>query len=450
MNNTMSKIKALIFLSAFISLQKSSAQTTDTLRVLSYNVLYLGDTPPCQGPHSTWEGYVKTILSYANADIVGFVKRASEDTYGSAPAGFADSLLVQSFNAAFPGRYAYCPYTNVSEADNISTLYYNQEKLGYESILSTYSNITDFDTYKLYYKSTDLATTHDTIFLYVTLNHTNSGSGSSDATTRGQQIAGEMAAIETHFGSLPNMINMGDFNFHTSTETGYQTLVAPTNLNYRYYDPPFYPDAIYSYPADWDNNPSDYASSLTVSTRENSGSPNSCSSDVDGGKSWYDHIFLSKNIINNADHIGYMSNSFKVMGNDGNRLGISVNSSPSNTSAPTAVINDIFEMSEHYPIMLDLVVNNIATSVPNVAVEKDQISVVNPADGMLNIHFPPSLTGKNTGFTCTDVLGRVQIKEDLLQVAGTVQIPLNLQTGVYYLTFTQDGLIVGQMSIFKK
>ncbi len=46
----------------------------DTLHVLAYSVLYIGDTPPCQAPHDVLENYLKTVISYTNADIVGLEK----------------------------------------------------------------------------------------------------------------------------------------------------------------------------------------------------------------------------------------------------------------------------------------------------------------------------------------------------------------------------------------
>jgi hypothetical protein len=427
----------------------------DTLRVFSYSVLYIGDTPPCQGPHSVYEGYLETILSYANPDIAGLVKRESEDMYGSAPVGFADSLLVNSFNAAYPGRYAYCPYTNTAEADNITTLYYNQQKLGFAGMLCSYSNITDFDTYKLFYKSANLASTHDTIFLYVTLNHDNSGSSSSNAATRGEQIAGEMAQIETYFTSLPNMINMGDFNTQNSSEACYQTLVTPANLNYRYYDPPFYPDATFTYPAGWDADPAAYASYLTVSTRETSSDPNSCSGNSGGGKLWFDHIFLSANIINQADHVSYIPHSFQVIGNDGNRVGNPENSSPANTSAPAAVINDIFQMSEHYPITLSLLVDtSAAASVTAILPQQEKVTVVNPVDGQLVMYFTKGLAGKTINITCIDELGRLQMKTSIASAGETAQIPCTLSPGFYFLRFTTPmaigGEVISQVAIQKR
>ncbi len=421
----------------------------DTLHVLAYSVLYIGDTPPCQAPHDVLENYLKTVISYTNADIVGLEKREPEGSGGTAPVGFADSLLVNSFNAAYPGRFAYCTYTNVSAADNITTLYYNQQKLGYAGLLCTYSNITDFDTWKLYYKTLNLASTHDTTFLYVTLNHTSSGSGSGSATTRAAQIAGEMTQIETHFTSLPNMINMGDFNVHTSTEACYQNLVAPSNLNYRYYDPPFYPDATYSYPADWDVDPNSYASSLTVSTRTGS-LPNTCSSNNSGGWSWYDHIFLSANIINNADHVSYMPHSFRVIGNDGNRLSKAVNASPTNTSAPSVVINAIYQLSEHYPVALDLLVDTSATSISVIKNEKEKVTVANPIETQLVMWFTKDLIGKTIDINCIDVLGRSQMKNSFVANNDMMLLPCTLLPGIYYINVSTNNIRLADIVVTKK
>jgi hypothetical protein len=420
----------------------------DTLRVLSYNVLYLGDTPPCQAPHSVMEGYLETVVAYANPDITGFVKMEAVDASGSGPTHFADSILQYIFNAAYPGRYAYCSYTNYSAASNITMLFYDQQKLGFVNILCSYSDITDFDTYKLYYKTPNLAANHDSIFLYVTLNHTNSGSSSSDAATRGTQISGEMAQIETHFASLPNMINMGDFNVHNSMEACYQALVAPTNLNYRFYDPPFYPDATFSYPADWDNNPNEYSPCLTTSTRTGS-SPNTCSSDFGGGKSWYDHIFLSSNIVNKSDHIGYVPNSFKVIGNDGNRVGVAVVDPPANTSAPAAVINAVYQISQHYPVTLELLVDTSAALATSLVSREDAIVINNPVGKQLTIRFPGEMVGKTVSLQCMDMLGRLQMNNTFVLTGETVQIPCVLQSGTYYLSLSA-GNVVKKMIVTKE
>ena len=118
---------------------------------------------------------MKTIVAYANPDVLTMenasIPLTQDDKYGIAPFGFADSIVDYALDAAFPGRYAYCPFTNASRVNNVQVLFYDQRKLGFVSIVSSYSNITDFNTYKLYYKDPNLAKTHDTTFLYVTPTH---------------------------------------------------------------------------------------------------------------------------------------------------------------------------------------------------------------------------------------------------------------------------------------
>ena len=88
---------ALFFICALFTFNNCFA-IQDTLRLLSYNVLYLGDTPPCQASHSVMEGYLETVVAYTNPDIAGFVKMDAMDASGSAPTHFADSILQYIFN----------------------------------------------------------------------------------------------------------------------------------------------------------------------------------------------------------------------------------------------------------------------------------------------------------------------------------------------------------------
>jgi len=420
----------------------------DTLRAMAYNVLYYGDTPPCQAPHSTLHGYLRTIVGYANPDVIGLEKLAAIPAYpgdnsGTAPAGFGDSILRFALNAAYPSRYAACPFTNASGADNISMLFYDQSKLGFSSIISSYANITDFNTYKLYYKAADLASTHDTVFLYVTLNHTNSGSGTSDASIRQDQIDGYMAQLATHFTTLPNMINMGDFNTHNSSEDCYQDLVAPTNAAFRFYDPPFY-EGIFTYPADWDNNPSSYAAYLTTSTRLSGSVPNSCGTSG-GAKSWYDHMFMSAPIINGTAGIAYVPHSYRSIGNDGDRVGISVNDAPTNTAAPDSVIEAEFQFSNKYPIFARLVVG-LPVGVTDVSNESG-IHVENPVANNLNLHFNKVATTPLV-ITCTDMAGKTLLHQLIPAGADNVQVPFIAPKGAYLLQVT--GQQVNYHSIITK
>lgn len=457
-------IKYLFFLLAVCPCQgyRATAQN-DTIRVMAYNVLAYGEYPLCQGPDSFYNGYLQTIVQFANPDIIGLEKMGSiqtslSDHNYSAAIGFQDSILQYALNTAYPGRYNYCPFTNNAASTTECLVFYDQQKLGFVALTCTYTNTEDFNTYKLYYKDPNLATTHDTTYLYVTDNHDISGNGNE--AQRGAQIAGEMTQISSHFTHLANMINMGDFNVRYSSEPCYQTLTAPADTNFRYYDPPFHPDAAFSYPANWDANPNTFTSCLTTSTRALGNVPNSCGTNG-GAKDWYDHIFLSPWIINNENYISYIPHSFRVIGNDGRRLSISVNDAPTNTSAPSNVINALFQMSNKYPVMVDLLAtsNTTGISLPDpeitpaaVVAQKlieEHVAVVNPIGSALTLHLSNNLLTHTLYIDCVDMLGRSQIHQTILVNTETEQISCNLLPGIYCIIITDDQKIINRSVVAK-
>ena len=393
----------------------------DTLRVMAYNVLYYGNG--CQGPTAQYHQYLKTIVGYGNPDILSLEKMASiptsvDDKSGAAPYGFADSIIKYALNSAFAGRYAYCPFTNSARANNMSVIFYDQHKLGFVNIVASYVNGTDFNTYKLYYKDPFLDKTHDTTFLYITPNHDKSGDEFEEV--REMQIAGEMKSIGHHFKRLGNHINLGDFNARSSKEGFYQLLTTPPDTGFRFYDPPFYPDRVFKYPADWDHD-AKFTAYFTTSTREMKGVPNSCGS-AGGGKNWYDHIFLSSWIVNNANFVRYIPQSYRTIGNDGERYKVAINNANAhvNNSAPANVIEAIYQMSNKYPVMVDLEVtaNSNGISIPDpevfssVITEQDEVIIKGfEASGkalQLSIIFPEALFGQEIKIELFSKDGKVQ------------------------------------------
>jgi endonuclease/exonuclease/phosphatase family metal-dependent hydrolase len=323
----------------------------DIIKVMSYNVLKYGDE--CQGPNATMHSYLKTIIGYAEPDILGLVKveaiPQSEIDKGQSPIGFADSILIGALNAAKPGRYAYCPFTNAARDKDECLLFYNKHKFGFASFSTMVSDISDINMYKLYYLDLNLAKTHDTSFLYVVLLHTASGDVPDD---RNRQVTELMNTIIKYFPALPNMIIMGDFNLRKTNEDGYQAIISNAEKNYRFFDPPFAIDKKVSYPANWDKHPEQYSSYLTTSTRKKWKEPNDCGT---GGaaKGWYDHIFIAPKLADKNNFYHYIPSSYHTIGNDGNRLDASVNDLP-NKSAPSKVLEALYQMSNKYPVMLEL------------------------------------------------------------------------------------------------
>jgi len=341
---------------------------TDTIKVMAYNVLGYGNG--CQAGTSTLNAYLKTIVQYAQPDILSCEKMASFNPLASLPANLAEDITNNALNAAFPAKYAYIIPTNAVAANTVSVLFYNKLKFTFVKTETILANITDFNLYKLYYNDPNLAITRDTTFLYVLVNHTQSGSSSI---ARDIQLTSIMQKLRSKFGYFPNLISMGDFNTHNSLERGYQAMISAADTSTMMSDPPFFPDRLLKYPAEWENNTSLFSSYLTTTTRALATVPNACGT-AGGAKSWYDHILISPLLVNGTNYMRYLPNSYQTIGNDGNRTGVDVISTTpiQNASAPKAVINAIYQFSDKYPIAIKLIVkaNRNAYSV-NDPIEKN-------------------------------------------------------------------------------
>ncbi len=426
----------------------TAAAQVDTLRVMVYNTLDYGSN--CQGTDSFLHAQLKNTIGFANPDLIGFVKMQSiqltdTDHSGISVFGFPDSIIKYALDPNFPGRFNYCTLTNFSGSNSMDVLFYNQNKLGFVSVktLTSMYFAEDFDLYKLYYKDPYLGTTHDSTFLYVVLNHTESGSASPP---RDSQDTVVINALKNTFYHLPNLISMGDFNTRSSGEPGYLLYTATTDTSFIFYDPPFNPDHKLNYPIDWDQNPTDCPSYLNTSTRSSATYPNSCG--VGGGaKDWYQHIFLSGWITDNFDYVKYIPDSYTTIGNDGKRIGLSVNDSTTqvkNTSAPSDVINSIFEFSDKYPVMLKLGITNdsLGNGPANPVIasiniikseEKEMMTVNNPVQKDVVIHFSDASLGEKCVMNCFDIYGRNLFSEEFDVSSTSMNIPINLIPGIYIL-----------------
>lgn len=323
---------------------------TDTLSVMAYNVLNYGDL--CQGTTASLNAHFRTIIQFANPDIMSCEKMTAFTPTPGAPGNLADDILGNVLNSLSPGKYNYAVPTNASISGTMSVLFYNQQKLTWVTTQTLLGLATDFDLYKLYYNDINLAITRDTTFLYAVVCHTKSGSASLE---RDYQDSVVMSALRAKFSYFPNLVIMGDFNTTGSYEQGYQSLITSNDSTIKMSDPPYFPDQTIKYPGNWSVSPFYVAPYLTTSTRSLPYVPNSCGTSA-GGKGWFDHIFISNWLSNGANYIKYIPHSYQSIGNDGDRLGVSINSNvPSeNTSAPSDVLDALFYFSDKYPVMIKL------------------------------------------------------------------------------------------------
>ncbi len=440
----------ILLVGIFIPSVKNCSAQDDTLRVMVYNTLHFGDG--CQGTQAFLDGQLKKIVKYTNSDLIGLdkvqaIKLTNADPYGISPVWFADSIASQALNAAYPGRYAYCTLTDDSKANDndMSVLFYNKNKLHFLTVKPLYVGQEDIDLFRLYYKDPNLSTTHDTTYLYVVLCHTISGTSSAGRDGQATTVIDSLKRMFTH---LPNVIYMGDFNTHNSTEAGYKLITQATDTNYLFYDPPFHPDSKLIYPIDWQTNPNQAPSQLTTCTRAGS-NPNSCGNN-NGAYSWFDHIFLSRNIIYNYDYIRYIPNTWKSLGNDGNRIGIDINDSSTikNTSAPSSVINAEWQFSDKYPVIAELGVTynkKVTTEAISYQIEEQNIRVNNPVRDEITIFFPSSMSGEKANTELYDICGRLISAKTFSIINSMVKINANLTPGIYLLQIQS-----GKVNVTKK
>ena len=324
----------------------------DTIRVMAYNVLSYGDQ--CQSPTASLVNYFRIVVRYAVPDLMSCEKINAFPFTPGAAGNLADEILTDVLDSVKANTYNYAAPTNATNLDKMSVLFYNKQKLTYVSTENLLSLGSDFDFYKLYYNDINLSITKDTTFLFALVCHTQSGSPSLE---RDYQDSTTISILRKKFAYFPNLIIMGDFNTTGSYEKGYQSIINSKDSTTKMSDPPYYPDQRVKYPGDWTTIPFYVAPFLTTSTRSLPNVPNSCGTSA-GGKGWYDHIFISPWLVNGSNYIKYVSGSYKSPGNDGSRLGVSINSDVPviNNSAPANVIDALFQFSDKYPVMMNLIV----------------------------------------------------------------------------------------------
>lgn len=334
----MRTIYTLGFLLIFWSL---SAQ--DTIQVMQYNLLqygnYFSDCTTSTNNVNTKNAHLKTIIDHVKPDIFT-VNELSENTT------YHQMILDQVLNTDEVNYYRKAVSFNAADSYLVNMLYFNKNKLALYSQDIVYSAVRDIDVYTLYYKAADLSSTNDTAFITCFVAHLKAGNSDYDASQRAGMVASAMTYIRTH--DLPgNMLFMGDLNIYTSSEQAY------TNLTYTYNGIRYFYDPI-NQEGDWNNNYT-YRNIHTQSTHGNN-APCFSSGGMDDR---FDIILATETLLNGSEKMKLLSDSYEALGNDGLHFNKSINDSPTNTSAPSNVIDALYGMSDHLPVLVKIEVDAV-------------------------------------------------------------------------------------------
>jgi exonuclease III len=353
---------------------KTPAQ--DTLRILQYNLLYYGTFPQfcpreVNDPDKK-DKWLKTIIEYTQPDVFC----VNELGAGSAN---AQRILDSVLNTGGETRFRRCLSTNLSGSSIVNMLYYNSEKLVLHSqaqvARDSEGNLLTrvIDLYKLYHKDPMLQFTNDTTFVTFIVAHLKAGSGSAEQLQRAKETGALMDYLAPlHMES--NYVFSGDFNVRSSSETSFQNLVSHPQQKIRFYDPLNKSGA-------WHNNTL-FSSIHTQSTRVTGQTNNGCFAGG-GSDDRFDFILVSEAVKEARKKVAIVPGSYQTPGQDGLRFKGSL-IEPVNQSAPVEVITALYEMSDHYPVMMSLKIGN-PVGIEKAGAFKGEIHFVNPVRENLEV-----------------------------------------------------------------
>lgn len=431
----MRKVYILLF-SLFVFLNVN-AQTYDTLRIMTYNLLYyrvnFSNCNATTNNPDNKDNYIATIFDYVQPDIL------IVQEMGVNPGAF-DAPMVAFHQNIFLNRglthYKRANFTRSNNSNIVNACYYNSNKVELKSqfLLSIGSNnqniVRGIDFYTFYYKNPNLGQPGvDTLFFVCIGMHLKAGSTQSDITQRTHALEAVMNHINQNIGEQ-NVFIMGDFNMNSSNEAGFQALINHPNQSIRFYDP-------INTLGTWFNN-STLAFTHTQSTRLNQ-TNNNCF--VGGGlDDRYDMILITDPVRNESMGMRYVTSSYTIPGNDGLRFKnfITSTSPVPNQSVPPSVLTALYENSDHLPVYIDVAVMKSNLSVSDFIHKKWKWNATYN-EGVIRIHTHGEMP-TSFNLQITDLTGKIILTKKIEDATYTdIALSSRLSKGIYMVSINDAG-----------
>lgn len=336
-------MKKGFLLGFFVVIAPLVLNAQDTIRVLHYNLLVYGTSmASCNQTNNNVDlkdQYLNTIIHHTRPDIF------TVNELGSGPVGNPSQNVQRILNNVLNtgGRTSFraATYTNQANQSITNMLFFNGQRfrLHSEQVIAVIER--DINLYRLYLNNPAKLAVGDTTFLNLIVSHFKAGSTADNQQTRASEANAVMSFIESR-NLTGNVMFLADFNMKSAYETAFQTLTFHPNNAIRFNDP-------VAVPGNWFDNP-DVARYHTQSTWTSS---SGCFI-IGGMDDRFDLILMSNSLMWGTHGLQYVEGSYHVVGQDGVRLNRSL-IEPVNSSAPLAVINALYNMSDHLPVGFQLV-----------------------------------------------------------------------------------------------
>lgn len=390
---------ALIILFLFSTNSISFAQ--DSVRLMTYNIL---NYPYVAASRADT---LAIIIDAVLPDIL-IVNELQNNTG-------ANAILNNAMNSSGRTNYSKAIFYNGGDSDNMC--YYDNNKFGLFSQNQIATSIRDISEYVLFWKGN--LPSADTIYFNVYSVHLKASSGASNEAQRLAEAQILKARIDNRSG-INNIFVGGDFNIYDASEPAYQEIITGgiTDL----FDP-------INSAGSWHVNAA-YAGIHTQAT----GSINGGSGG--GLDDRFDFFFVSSDIINGTNSVQYIDGTYKAYGQDGNRFNSDLNVWPSNTVVSAQIASALYNMSDHLPVIMDVVVD------PTLDIEgtANSIPKLFHAEKTKEIVFSSATPKERVQIEVIDLLGK-RLKQKTFGNASTLRLKIDeLKTGIYLASAKSDNV----------
>jgi endonuclease/exonuclease/phosphatase family metal-dependent hydrolase len=385
---------------------------------MSYNLLNFGNiTSYCTEQNNNYitkTGYLRTIIENQQPDILAVCELKNSTQ-------FPVYILGNALNVNGETRWARTDFTNIAGSPLVNCLFYDKNKFIIDTLIpAVTTSVRDINIYRLKHKNSGT-------YFHVVIAHLKAGS--TDAISRGEMVTAFMNRLNQYHDKTNNFIIVGDFNVYSSAEPAFQNLINPTNNEIAFFDP------INKIGA-WNNN-NTYKNYFTQSTHNTES--NGCAASG-GFDDRFDFILLSSSILNNTKKMKYINNSYWAVGQDGNRFNNNL-ISPDNTTLPSDVINALYNMSDHLPVVAEFQFENITNIESSSTNNQFYVIIQNPIKNQLNFNIKID-SPKQLTVSLYSIVGNKIIEKNIFaeQNFGYSFDINNLKSGIYILIFEGDGI----------
>ena len=318
----------------------------ETINTMFYNLLDFPEAPPLNRPE-----LLKAILDNYQPDLFMVCELQSE-----IGANTILSLFPRTDDDIY--RAAQFVTNQSSTSSNLQQLvFYNSQKfiLDDQRIITT--SIRDINHYIFVLNTPDALV--NPIYLDVFVTHLKASQGVDNEQLRLQMVT----EFTNYLSNMPSdrfVIFSGDLNLYTSNENAYQELLDPTN------------GIVLKDPIDrsgsWHNN-INFQDIHTQSTRIS----NAGFDDYGAGGGLddrFDFILVSEN-LQTSSTLHYVNDSYKAFGNNGNCFNKNINDiSCSGTTYAQSIREQIYNMSDHLPVTMQLQTDQVLNLSDNLPSNK--------------------------------------------------------------------------------